>query len=147
MKNLLRSLVIVMMLPLATWAQKSAVYAEKGIALHGYDPVAFFINKEARKGDSTINFNWKGANWYFESRQNAKLFADNPFQYAPQYGGYCAFGASRGYKAPTAIDTWTIADGKLYFNYNQKVKTVWVKDQAAFINKADSNWAVIKDKE
>lgn len=138
---------MLIMLPLATWAQKSAVYSKNGIALHGYDPVAFFISKEPRKGDSSIRFNWQGATWYFENQQNAQLFIANPSQYAPQYGGYCAFGASRGYKAPTAIDTWTIADGKLYFNYNQKVKTVWVKDQAAFINKADSNWTTIMNKE
>jgi hypothetical protein len=62
------------------------------------------------------------------------------------YGGYCAFGMSRNYKAPTSPDAWTIVNGKLYLNYNKDVRTTWQKELPDRINKADENWKLQKDK-
>ena len=76
-----------------------------------------------------------------------ELFKQNPQKYAPQYGGYCAYGTSQAHKAPTETDTWSIVNDKLYFNYNKKVQALWLKDQPALIKKADTNWPEIKDKE
>ncbi|MNY62728.1 hypothetical protein D3C86_1995980 [compost metagenome] len=67
--------------------------------------------------------------------------------YIPQYGGYCAYGTSEGHKAPTEAETWTIVDDKLYFNYNMKVKNNWSKTREEFIEKADIQWPLIKDKQ
>jgi hypothetical protein len=72
------------------------------------------------------------------------LFAVDPEKYAPQYGGYCAYGTADGHKAPTETDTWTIDNNKLYFNYNQKVKELWNKDRPGLIKKADEQWPKIK---
>ncbi|HEY6900870.1 MAG TPA: YHS domain-containing (seleno)protein, partial [Puia sp.] len=85
--------------------------------------------------------------WCFSSPKNLEAFKASPEKYAPQYGGYCAYGTSQGHKAPTEVDTWTVLDGKLYFNYNQKVKAMWTKDQPALIKKADETWPTLKDKE
>ena len=68
----------------------------------------------------------------------------SPEKYAPQYGGYCAFGTADGHKAPTQAETWTIVDDKLYFNYNLKVKDLWNKNMKANIEKADKNWPTVK---
>ncbi|HYC28216.1 MAG TPA: YHS domain-containing (seleno)protein, partial [Chitinophagaceae bacterium] len=68
----------------------------------------------------------------------------DPEKYAPQYGGYCAYGCADGHKAPTEIDTWTVMDGKLYFNYNQKVKAFWDKDRPKYIRLANMNWEKIR---
>ena len=73
-------------------------------------------------------------------------FKKSPEKYAPQYGGYCAYGTAGGHKAPTQTETWTIVDGKLYFNYNEKVKESWNKEQAKLIEKANTQWPLIKDK-
>jgi YHS domain-containing protein len=130
-------------------AQKSEIYTKDGKAVQGYDVVAFHLKQKPVVGDSSFSFKWKDANWYFENETNLKLFKENPEKYAPQFGGYCAYGCSdgTGHKAPTKIDTWTIVNEKLYFNYNLKVKEIWNKNQAELIEKAVKNWASIKDKE
>lgn len=131
---------------LAVLAQKPPVFSPDGKAIGGYDPVAYFTDSKPMPGDPAISYVYDGATWYFTSSQHRDAFKANPVNYAPQYGGYCAFGASRGYKAPTEADAWTITDGKLYLNYNTKVRTEWNKDQAAYIKKADTNWLTISGK-
>ena len=128
-------------------AQKSEVFAPSGKAIKGYDPVAFFKVSKPVMGADSLSYSWKGANWLFSNQQNLDSFKTNPEKYAPQYGGYCAYGTSAGHKAPTETDTWTIVNGKLYFNYNGKVKEVWMKNQPALIEKADQQWPGLKDKE
>lgn len=129
----------------ASFAQKPVVYSIDGKAIHGYDPVAYFTDSKPVKGDSTITYAYDGATWLFANAKNRDAFKADPVKYAPQYGGYCAFGTSRGYKAPTEPDAWTIVDGKLYLNYNTKVRTEWDKDNPGYIQKADKNWVDIKD--
>jgi hypothetical protein len=78
---------------------------------------------------------------------NLDAFKLTPEKYAPQFGGYCAYGVSDDHKSPTDPDAWTIVDGKLYLNYNADVKTLWTKDQAGLIQKANELWPTIKNKE
>jgi len=85
------------------------------------------------------------ASWRFVSRENLEAFMNDPEKYAPQYGGYCAYGVSEGHKSPTEIDTWTILDNKLYFNYNRNVKKKWKEDRERRIKVADENWKTVKD--
>ena len=127
-------------------AQQDEIYAKEGIAVSGYDVVAYFKEAKPVKGIATNSVTYKGANWIFSSKENAELFKANPEKYEPEYGGYCAFGCSRGYKAKTSPDAWTIVDGKLYLNYNTDVRDTWNKDQQGYIKKADANWINIKYK-
>jgi YHS domain-containing protein len=129
------------------FAQKAEVFNLSEQAIRGYDPVAYFTEGKPVKGDEKFTFRWKDANWYFSSKQNLDLFTKEPEKYAPQYGGYCAYGMSEGHKAPTDPNAWTIVDGKLYLNYSLKVKEGWVKNQKDRIDKADKNWPGLKDKE
>ncbi|WP_080055795.1 YHS domain-containing (seleno)protein [Spirosoma aerolatum] len=148
MKRLIFYLAIVIFASITTaWAQQSPVFAPGGQALRGYDPVAYFIDGKPVPGDSTISYAYQGATWYFASAKNRDMFKADPEKYAPQYGGYCAYGTSQGHKAPTEPDAWTIDNGKLYFNYNKKVQTLWNKDRAGHIQKADTNWPLLKDKD
>lgn len=128
----------------AAVAQKT-VFAPDGKAIKGYDPVAYFTESKPVQGSPRISYSYEGAEWYFGSEKNRDAFKADPVKYAPQYGGYCAFGASKGYKAPTEADAWTIVDGKLYLNYNTKVRTEWSKGQPGYIQKADKNWVEIKN--
>jgi YHS domain-containing protein len=125
-------------------AQKTEIFAPSGIALNGYDVVAFYENK-AVKGSDTITAEWKGVKWYFSSPANKSSFLQNPQQYEPQYGGWCAYGASRGYKAPTEAATYAIINNKLYFNYNMKVKELWDKNRQAYIDSANVKWPSFKN--
>jgi YHS domain-containing protein len=122
------------------------IYSNESGAIHGYDPVAFFEESKPVKGNETLTYQWKEATWHFTSQKNLEVFKSNPEKYAPQYGGYCAFGMSRGYKAKTLPETWTVLDGKLYFNYNLDVKQDWSKKPGEYIEKADKNWVDVKKK-
>lgn len=120
------------------------IYQKNGAAIDGYDAVAFFTESKPVKGSVDFTVQWKDAKWMFISKAHADSFRANPERFAPQYGGYCAFGTADGHKAPTEADTWTVLNGKLYFNYNQKVKTLWDKDRPGYIEKANVNWEKIK---
>ncbi len=128
-------------------AQTSEIYAPNGKAIKGYDAVAFFTDGKPVAGADSLSFMYKNADWLFATRAHLEAFKMNPEKYAPQYGGYCAYGTSQGHKAPTETNTWSIVSDKLYFNYNQQVKNIWVKDQPNLINKADQQWPAIKDKQ
>lgn len=121
-------------------AQKSPIFAPGNIALKGYDAVAFFKNAGPVKGQDSLSVEWNKITWKFSSRANLDSFRKAPEQYVPVYGGYCAYGMSKGYKAPTQPETWTLLDGKLYFNYNKDVQSLWNQSRDSLIQKADKNW-------
>ncbi len=129
------------------FAQKSSVFNPSDGAIHGYDPVSYFTESKPVKGDKQYSFAWNGATWYFASQQNLDAFKTNPEKFAPQYGGYCAYGLADGHKAPTDPQAWLVADGKLYLNYNKEVQLMWKKKQEEYIQKANKNWPTLKDKE
>ncbi len=128
------------------FSQKPSTFIDSGKAIRGYDPVAYFTESKPVQGYDSLTLDWNNANWYFSSSKNLALFKSNPEKYAPQYGGYCAYGLSNGYKANTQPDAWTIENGKLYLNYNVKVREEWNKNRKERIEKADKNWPSIKDK-
>lgn len=146
----MKTLFIVLAIALAACTSNKSgpeIFSVDGKAIRGYDAVAFRSQQQAVKGNNAYTYNWKGADWLFASQANVDSFKTNPEKYAPQYGGYCAYGTADGHKAPTDTDTWTIYNDKLYFNYNKEVQQSWKKDQDALINKADKLWPTVKDDE
>jgi hypothetical protein len=131
----------------ASFAQKSTTFVNAGKAIKGYDPVAYFTDEKAALGYDSLTLEWNKAKWFFSSQTNLDLFKKNAEKYAPQYGGYCAYGCSRGYKAPIDPQAWTIDNGKLYLNYSLDVRKEWNKNRKERIEKADMNWPTVKDKE
>ena len=131
----------------AGFAQKSEVFINKGYAINGYDAVAYFSAGKPVEGKKTFLYQWHNAYWLFSTKQNLDSFSHNPEKYAPQFGGYCAYGVSEGHKATTEPDAWTIVDGKLYLNYNKDVQQLWKKDIPGRIKKAEENWSKVKDTE
>ncbi len=128
----------------AVQAQKPEVFTTAAGAIQGYDPVAFFKEQKPVMGKKEFAFTWNNAAWYFSSSDNLEAFKSDPSRYAPQYGGYCAYGTAAGHKSPTQPETWTIVDDKLYFNYNAEVKKLWNKNQKELIEKANQNWPTVK---
>ncbi len=137
---------------LLTWvtefaaAQSPQVFTTKEGAIRGFDPVAFFKEGKPVVGKKDFALEWNEATWYFSTAGNRDEFRADPEKFAPQYGGYCAYGTAEGHKAPTLTETWSIVNGKLYFNYNKSVQVTWKSNQAEFIRKADQNWPKIKDR-
>ena len=133
-----------MLIGIASHAQKAEVFSTSSGAIRGYDPVAYFKVGKPVMGDPKISFHWHDADWYFSNQENLNSFKTSPEKYAPQFGGYCAYGVSDNHKAPTDPDAWTIVDDKLYLNYNLNVKTLWSKDRASLIQKANDLWPAVK---
>lgn len=138
-------LIFVFLLNVSGCLAQHEVFVKSDAAIQGYDPVAYFKESQPVKGKAALSYNWKQATWHFASQQNLDDFKSNPEKYAPQFGGYCAYGMAEGHKAPTSPDAWTILDAKLYLNYNQGVKELWDKDQRGNIEKAIKNWPTVKN--
>ena len=111
-----------------------------GLAIRGTDPVAYFTEGGPVAGSSEFTYTWNNATWQFASAENRDLFVANPEQYAPQYGGYCAWAVSQGYTAAIDPNAWKIVDGKLYLNFNKGVQRRWERDIPGNITRANANW-------
>ncbi len=109
-----------------SWGWWGEVNASSGLALKGYDPVAYFEAGKATAGDSQFSYQWNGATWQFSSAANQELFAQSPESYAPQFGGFCSFAVSKGVTADISPSAWHISDGALYLFADENVKTDWV---------------------
>ena len=127
-----------------SYAQRE-VYIKSNVAIDGYDPVAYFKVAMPVKGRPEFSYKWKDALWYFFSKANLDDFKSDPEKFAPQFGGYCAYGMAEGHKASTSPDAWTVVDDKLYLNYNKNVKDLWNKDRSGNIEKATKNWPSVKN--
>jgi hypothetical protein len=116
------------------------VYTTERGAIDGYDPVAYFRDGRPVAGSEAHTLDWRGSRWRFASADNLEAFRLNPQRYAPQYGGYCAYGLASGYTTNTDPHAWTVVDGRLYLNFDPEVKAQWLQDQPGMIERADANW-------
>ncbi len=110
------------------------------LAIHGYDPVAYFAGGQPVEGDRSITLEYKDATWAFASEANRDLFQANPEKYTPQYGGHCAYAASQGYIADADPVAWRIINDKLYLNYDLRIKRKWESNLEENIETANRNW-------
>jgi len=116
-----------------------------GLALRGYDPVSYFKAGEPQAGDINLTADDKGATYRFATKENQEAFQANPAKYAPQFGGFCAFGTAMGYKFDGDPHVWKIVDDKLYLNLSESIQERWNKDIAGNIATADEKWADIEN--
>ena len=114
-----------------------------GLAMRGYDPVAFFTGGKPVVGNPAHRTEWNGAIWQFASAQSLAAFRAAPEHYAPQFGGYCAWAVSQHYLAPGDPKYWKIVDGKLYLNANARAKELWEAEQAEAIVRGHANWPTV----
>lgn len=117
---------------------------ENSVILAGHDPVAYFTQNAAVEGSTKFTATHNGAIYQFSSAKNRDLFLDTPNKYEPQYGGFCAYGASLGKKFKVNGKAFEVVDGKLYVNKNEDVYETWVEDKAENIVSADQQWESIK---
>jgi YHS domain-containing protein len=113
------------------------------LAIGGTDPVAYFENNGPVQGDAAHALDWMGARWIFASVANRDAFAADPERYAPAFGGYCAFAASRGYLAPTIPEAWSIVDDRLFLNANLRARELWLAELPDVIAAGEANWPAI----
>lgn len=122
------------------FAASPSVYVEDGIAWDGHDPVAYFTKGAPTPGVSEFSTLYEGATVLFSNAETRDMFTADPAKFAPQFGGYCAYAASKGYLAPTVPEAWTIYEGKLYLNFSLRARELWSQDIPGNIAKGNANW-------
>lgn len=147
MKRLFISFVLVT-LALPVFAQtKTLLNLDKsGIAIQGYDPVAFFTDHKPVKGSAEFVAKRDGAIYLFASKEHRDLFLKEPMKYEPCFGGYCAYGVSRNKLVDIDVNAFQIVDGKLLLQYSQGVRDDFNQDTKGNLTKADANWAKLVGK-
>lgn len=117
----------------------------RGLALRGYDPVAYFTDGKPVAGKAEFTQEWRGATWRFASAEHRDAFAKEPEKFAPRFGGFCAYAVSKGYTYDADPLRWRIVDGRLYVNYNAQAQREWEKDVPGNIAKGEANWPKLKE--
>jgi YHS domain-containing protein len=117
-----------------------------GLALRGYDPVAYFDTGKPMRGVAKITASYGGARYLFATKAHRKSFLNNPMKYLPQFGGFCAVGTSFGEKVDVDPETGKIVNGKLYLNNGAKAQEIFDSDSGNTISRAEHNWPIVKDK-
>lgn len=132
-------------IPLSARAAGSVNVDRSGLAVHGYDPVAYFTMGKPVEGSPEFSATWKGATYRFANAAHLQAFRADPALYEPQYGGYCAFGVAQGARSDIDPAAFAVVDGRLYLNLSPEIQRRWQADVAGFIRKADRNGSTLKD--
>jgi len=147
MKNILKSIVVTALLCVSAIAGDLVnVSGLTKAAVNGFDPVAFFTDSKPVNGSPFITAEYQGATYYFATEEHKKLFVEHPEKYAPQFGGYCAYGVAVGKLFPVDINTWQVRDGKLYLNLNPEIVKKFNSDFGGNVAKANQNWPGLVEK-
>jgi len=131
-------------LMLFAWHASADFNTNSTVGAGGYDLVSYQTGKKPLPGNGNFVSTVDKVNYIFANKANLNTFNKNKMKYLPQYGGYCAFGAAVGQKFIGDPNVWEVVEGKLYFNLDNGIKTLWVKDIPGNIKKADNNWREIK---
>ncbi len=126
-------------------AEKPVNLAAGDVGASGHDVVAYFQMNKPVPGQAQFSLKHEGVNYMFSSAENLDAFKASPSKFLPQYGGYCAYAAAFGKKAPADPTQFKVVGGKLYLNYNADVSKKWNADVPGFISKADDAWPKLKD--
>jgi len=117
---------------------------DDGVAIKGYDPVAYFTSGKAEKGKSSFATLYKGVSYHFATAADLNSFQANPEKYEPQYGGWCAYAMGHdGSKVEVDPETFKIINGKLFLFYNRffnNTLKAWNQDESKLHTRADANW-------
>src|SRR5262249_39724216 len=115
-----------------------------GVAIMGYDPVAYFTDGHAVKGSEKFSYDWLGTPWHFANEKHREMFKSEPTKYAPQFGGYCVGEVVAG-SVTINIDpeAFKIIDGKLYLVYDKTHAETFAAQASEDLPKADANWPKI----
>ncbi len=124
-------------------SSQDGIFVENGVALGGYDPVAYFTMDDAVPGSDQYTVESHGTVWYFVSQAHADLFAEMPEKYMPRYGGFCALGVSKGQQMKPDVTAWEIHDEQLYLYFNPRVAELWADDRETNAEEADTQWEIM----
>jgi YHS domain-containing protein len=116
----------------------------EGVAIKGYDVVAYFTDNRPIEGLPKFEATHQGAIFRFASEANRRRFLTDPEAYVPAYGGFCALGVSNGYKDDMHPKAFDIVDGRLFFNLTPHIGEAWRSESRQYIARADANWPALR---
>tara|TARA_R110000850_G_scaffold148616_3_gene270854 strand:- start:1214 stop:1648 length:435 start_codon:yes stop_codon:yes gene_type:complete len=125
---------------LALPALSAPYFLRQNLAANGHDVVAYFTQAAPVPGQAQFTTMYDGARFAFASAETRDMFTANPAQYAPQYGGWCAFAMAQNAQASTVPEAWSVVENRLYLNFSLDVRTTWRRDPAGYIARANANW-------
>lgn len=146
MKKLLPLLALLVALPAFAQTKTLLNLDKAGVAIQGYDPVAFFTDNKPVRGKPEFVARHHGATYQFVSKEHRDQFKQDPAKYEPVFGGYCAYGVSRGKLVEIDVDAFQIVDGKLLLQYSKGVRDDFNKDSKGNLTKAEANWPGLVEK-
>ncbi|MGA2051832.1 MAG: YHS domain-containing (seleno)protein [Opitutales bacterium] len=134
--------------PLLAADEKVLVNVDQhGLALQGYDPVAFFTQHKPVKGSAQFQGTYGTATYYFASTEDQAAFAKDPAKYAPQFGGFCAYGVAHGKTVPIEVDAFQIVDGRLLMQYDQDIRDSFNEDTQGNFLLAEKKWPTLVEQD
>lgn len=155
MKTLLKNSLIATALAFGTLSTLPALAADEvnvaaqgqtaGLAVQGYDVISYRTNDAPLLGSADFTTEYEGATYRFVSQDNLDTFNADPARFAPAYGGFCAYGVSKGKKFEIDPTAYKVVDDVLYLNFNKSVQKKWAKKTDQYISKAETNWTEIRD--
>ena len=143
MYSMLRNVLLMITVALfssSLYAGEKPSYLVNGVAVSGYDTVAYFTQGAAVLGNKNFSLTHNGSLWRFSSEANKQLFIADPAKYSPQYGGHCAFAMANDKRVSADPKAFTIVDDKLYLNYSLAVRVRWSKDIPGYNMDANEYW-------
>ena len=147
MKNFLSAtLAVAFALPVLAQTKSLLNLDKSGLAIQGYDPVAFFTGNKPVKGKPEFHSTHRSATYRFASQEHKELFEKNPAKYEPAFGGYCAYGVSRNKLVEIDVEAFQIVDGKLLLQYSKGVRNDFNKEPKGNLAKANTNWPALVEK-
>jgi hypothetical protein len=111
-----------------------------GLAIYGFDPVAYFTDAVAAAGDAELELRHAGAVWRFLNPGNRAAFADRPDIYTPQFGGYDPIVLAHAVATPGHPQLWLIADDRLFMFHSAEARAAFAADPRGSAERAAANW-------
>jgi YHS domain-containing protein len=143
MKKLLLLLALGFALPVLAQSKTLVNLDKSGVAIQGYDPVAFFTDNKPVKGSAEFQSTYHGGIYYFATAEHKASFEANPQKYEPAFGGFCAFGVAKNHLASVDVDAFQIVNGRLLMQHAPNVRNAFNKNQKTNLATADTNWPAL----
>lgn len=114
-----------------------------GLALYGFDPVAYFTDATANVGKPDFEYTYGGVVWRFRNPGNRAAFIDHPDVYMPVFGGYDPMALGRGAPTPGNPQLWVIVGERLFLFHDMGSRTAFATDPGQSIANAQANWSAV----
>ncbi|MFL9828120.1 YHS domain-containing (seleno)protein [Rhodoplanes sp. SY1] len=130
--------------PLAATSERVVTDRYSGLALAGFDPVAYFVDGQPELGRPEYEYDHHGIVWRFRNEGNRNAFADNPGVYGPLFGGYDPVGVARGVSRPGHPEIFLVVRGRLMLFYSETARSKFLADPVGVLTDAQSHWPKVQ---